>query len=283
MASKRFTPYASSPNAAPIRKRRNAVRETTIQSTGIPTQENGKPSKLPYRQLDALMLNTTFPLNNSYSKEAVVGISADSTFRPVLHLLRTTSTGRHGICLSVDDWNELMDSEASISAYFAHVDNAPVRVNPINIGGFIATFQSIYGKQTLVLTKKTSDTADFAPDSIALQRLTWDGLRSTRKCISLAFSEASSTSRKVVASYELLNNYVYEHLSSEVTNDTKSNDEVLSNLVSEYFRDLDCNRVKALKDHFVCYSLGLHCVNLFVNSFKMQSFYNDFSTETQAF
>lgn len=229
------------------------------------------------------MLNTTLPLNNSYSKEAVVGILPDSTFRPMLQLLRVTSTGRHGIHLSVDEWNELMDNEASISAYFAHADNTSTKTNPINMGGFIAAFQSIYGKQTLVLTRKTSESPDFSPDSIALQRLTWDGLCSARKCISQAFNEALSTSKKVVGVFELLNNYVYEHLSAEVTNDTKSDDEVLSNIVSDYFRHLDCNRVKVLKDHFVCYSLGFHCVNLFVNSFKMQSFYNDFSTETQAF
>lgn len=283
MSSKR----AYSKNINPYPKKRKTAGPLQEPTQPTSSEDNTRATRLPHRQMDALMLNTYFPLNSSHSKEAVIGVStSDQSFKPELQLLRKSSTGHHGISLNFNEWKDLIQREDLINRYFDQTTNTSPKLKPFKVGDIGVSFQSIYGKETLVLLRNSSpDSENYSPDTIAIQQATWAGLCAAKHCITQAFTDATSSSQRAAAAFELLNNLVYDHLSSEVTNATKSDDEELSKLINDFFKDLDVHSLKGVnvRDHFVCHSLGLFCTKLFVNYFKMQSFYVTFSTETQVY
>lgn len=276
----RFTPYQRKKGSTGKMK---STPEEPSQSS-IPTspkpQDVEKIHKLPCRQLPILMMNTAFPLNASCAKEAVVGLNtSDQTFRPEVQFVRRAAGSRIGVTLKQKEWEELLANSDNINKYF---EGGFTGLKQFQLGSLNATFQSVYGKHTLVIYEKNPiNHGAYSPDTIAIQQITWKGILAARHCITQALLDSAEISTKALIQFEELSVIVQDHLREQLSDETKDNYDVVTSTTSNFLKSLNFYGIKSFhpSNNLLCYNLCLFCVPLFVSTFNINTFYTNFNTE----
>lgn len=275
----RFTPYQRKKGAT----RRKTTPEEPSQSnlTQLPTpQEAEKVHKLPYRQLPTLMMNTSFPLTTSCSKETVVVLNtSDQTFRPEIQFERRTAGGRIGISLNQAEWGDLLSKSVTVNKYF---EGGSTGLKTFELGSLNATFQTVYGKQTLVIYERNPvHHGAYLPDTIAIQEATWKGIMAAKNCITQALEDSAVLSAKALQRFEELATIVRDHLRAQLTEETQDDYDALITSTSNFLSGLNFYGLKSFdpSNNLLCYNLCLFCLPLFVSHFKINTFYKNFNPE----
>jgi hypothetical protein len=271
-ASQRFTPYS--------KKKEGSTKPNQEELYQLPTsntQDTEKAPKLSYRQLDTLLMNTTLPLNSSYSKEVVVGLNgSDQTFSPEVQIVRRTGANRYGIALSQSEWAELMEHSDEITKYF-YEDNPCKTHKPIKLQNIVLSFQIVYGRQTLVVTKPSSDyIPSHLSDTVAIQKPSWDTLMVTRRCINQALLDSSTLTEKAMTQFDILSRAAVDHLRLTTSLDSTSSDEEIKKPLVAFLNNLELNGLNTIDKnlHLLCYNICLYSLPVFVARFKLFSFYS---------
>lgn len=276
----RFTPYQRKDRS--MGKKKTTPEEPSQSNfSQVPKlHEVEKIHKLPYRQLPVLMMNTSFPLNASCSKEAVVGLNpSDQTFKPEVQFVRRSSGSRVGVSLNQKEWEELLSNSDSINKYF---EGGSTGLKTFQLGSFCAAFQTVYGKHTLVIYERTPvHHGAFSPDTIAIQQVTWKGIQTARNCITQALSDSAKISTNASSRFEELATIVLDHLREKLTDDTQDDYDTITTTTSNFLNGLNFHGFKPFdpNNSLICYNLTLFCVPLFVSHFKINTFYTNFNTE----
>jgi len=162
------------------------------------------------------------------------------------------------------EWDELMRNAADISNYF---DGTSATRKSMQFGSFNGAFQSIYGHHTLVLYERNpAPNSTFTPDSIAIQRATWQGLMDAKDCTGEVFISTDLLSHRVARQYEDIGNHVMDHLRREATSDSTYNE--LFKMVKDFLKDFKNNDSG---DYFIYYNIFLFCIPLYVTQFKLRN------------
>ena len=234
-----------------------------------PVEEAQDGVKIVYRPLPYLMFSTLLPLNYSGSKEAAVGLDpSDQTFTPYVQIFSKRPRGRYGVCLQSADWTELLRHEAAITAYFAN-GTSP---KSVKFGAFTAAFQVIYGQPTLVISEKSPKQSVFHPDTVAIQRSTWDGLMAAKACINEMMTTVTYTTADVTTRFEQMESYVMDHLRHAVRKEDE--DTEVARSVGAFFKQMQHTEPEWF---YVDSTIALYCIQLYVNKFKFRQYINDFS------
>lgn len=277
-SSVRFTPYQRKKGST-VKKRSTSEEPSQSNFPKLQKpQEVEKMHKLPYHQLPTLMMNTSFPLNVSCSKEAVVGLNtSDQTFRPEVQLVRRSAGSRIGISLNQKEWEELLTNSDTINKYF---EGGSTGLKQFQLGSFCATFQTVYGKHTLVIYERNPvHHGAYSPDAIAIQQATWKGILAARNCITQALIDSTNNSTNASSRFEELANIVLDHLREQLTEDTQDDYDTITAATSSFLNGLNFYGLKSFdpSNNLICYNLCLFCLPLFVSHFKINTFYTNFN------
>jgi len=268
--------------AAPYKRQQRLKMAASTQSSSSPPLTQSSPTSPPldgssqqqetvktsFRPAPYLMFSTLFPLNTSGSKEVLVGLDpSDRTFTPRVQIFAKRPRGRYGVSLLVNEWTELMRSEATISSYF---EGGPPPKS-LDFGGFSGSFLIIYGQPTLVICERSPEHS-YSPDTIAVQSSTWQGLLSAKSCINEALSVVGYSVPTVTQRFNTLENYVMDHLRHAVTNEDATDSE-LTTLLTSFLREFKHNEPEF---HFIDCTVALYCIPLYVNGFHMRQYVNNF-------
>lgn len=209
-------------------------------------------------QLPNLLLSTTYALNKSNTKRAIIGLTYHGgLYRPVVKLSGGGPPSKY-VTLSVADWEALVDQMSTMDEYLRHsyvstyaeygipqkiflpqhdinfttaygaraiaIDERPVieKPNVTDGGNSSKTISEDSTQQTTQVDGPIPKKKKFEnPPGVILQYATFDGLRDVRECIAERLKWLENNSAFVNRLYDTVINFVKEKITAESDLDSK--------------------------------------------------------------
>lgn len=139
------------------------------------------------------LLNQVFFVSRNGTKQIVIGHRVEKDF-PVIILFYKLDKPQSGLELSVQEWNELVQSKSSIREFLRKGTHKPtILLGSVNRA---VEFGKYYSKRTVVI-KETVPPAGYHPRQIALQEPNWANLQSAFPAINQCIDFASSQVERI--------------------------------------------------------------------------------------